>query len=55
MEVDGILNKNGIVNISNINIDHVLLNDFSDNVNEILGLPSTPDFVNETITAVGHK
>ena len=55
MNADRILNKHSLVNISNINIDAILLNNFSNKINEILGLLLTPDLINKTITIVAHK
>ena len=38
------------MDISDVNMEKVLMDDFSDKVNEILGPPSTPDLINNKIT-----
>ena len=54
-ELEGLLNEDGIVDIGDINMKNVLINDFSYEINEILGLPLTSNLIDDTITIMEHK
>ena len=54
-EVGGLTNEDRTLDVSNIKIEEVLMDDFSDKVNEILGPTSTPDLIDNTITIVEHQ
>lgn len=54
-ELEGILKKDGTVDIGNIIIENVLIDDLSDEINKILGPPLTPDLITDTIIIVEHK
>ena len=54
-DISNILDENGIVNISNMNFNNVLLEDFSNEANAILGPPFTLDLNNKSISNVEYK
>ena len=55
LDLSEIMNEDGIVDISNMNFNKILIDNFSDEVNEILGPLSTPDLINETILIIRYK
>ena len=55
VNLSDILDKNGIVDISDMNFDNILLENFSNEMNEILGPILALDILDEQISIIDHK
>ena len=55
IDIPGLFNRDGNIDLTKINFDNILQDDFSNEVNETLGTEATPDLLSDKISIISHE